>query len=55
MIQWAPAIKQLKTTTLKLVGFNSIKSKMIDPIISSTKESRSKWVNEVSKLGYAAS
>ena len=54
LIQGAPAIKQLKTTTLKFVGFNSVKSKMIGPIISSTKESRSKWVNDVSKLGYAA-
>jgi|TARA_R110001599_G_scaffold70858_2_gene198190 NAD(P)H dehydrogenase (quinone) len=54
LIQGAPAIKQLKTTTLKFVGFSSVKSKMIGPIISSTKKSRSKWVNEISKLGYAA-
>jgi len=54
LIQGAPAIKQLKTTTLKFVGFNSVKSKMIGPIISSTKESRLRWVNDVSKLGYAA-
>ena len=54
LIQGAPAIKQLKATTLKFVGFNSVKSKMIGPMISSTKESRSKWINEVSKLGYAA-
>lgn len=55
LIQGAPATKQLKTTILKFVGFNCIKSKMIGPIINSTKESRSKWVNEVSKLGLAAS
>jgi len=55
LIQGAPAIKQLKATTLKFVGFNSVKSKMIGPIISSTKESRSKWVDDVSKLGHAAS
>jgi NAD(P)H dehydrogenase (quinone) len=54
LIQGAPAIKQLKVTTLKFVGFNSVKSKMIGPIISSTKESRSKWVSDISKLGYAA-
>jgi len=54
LIQGAPAIKQLKITTLKFVGFNSVKSKMIGPIISSTKESRLRWVAEVSKLGYAA-
>jgi len=55
LIQGAPAIKELKTATLKFVGFNSVKSKMFGPVISSTKESRSKWVNGVSKLGYAAS
>ncbi len=54
LIQGAPAIKQLKTTTLKFVGFKSVKSKMFGPIINSTKESRSKWVNDVSILGYAA-
>ena len=54
LVQGAPAVKQLKTTTLKFVGFNSVKSKMIGPIINSTEESRSKWVNDVSKLGYAA-
>jgi NAD(P)H dehydrogenase (quinone) len=55
LVQGAPAIKQLRIATLKFVGFNSVKSKMIGPIINSTKESRSKWVNDVSKLGYAAS
>ena len=54
LIQGAPAIKQLKTTTLKFVGFNSVKTKMIGPIISATKESRLKWINDVSKLGYKA-
>jgi len=54
LIQGAPAIKQLKAATLKFVGFNSVKSKMIGPIISSTKEARSKWVNDVSILGYSA-
>jgi putative NADPH-quinone reductase len=54
LIQGAPAIKQLKTTTLKFVGFNSVKSKMIGPIISSTKESRSKWINEIVELGHIA-
>lgn len=54
LIQGAPAIKQLKATTLEFVGFNSVKSKMIGPIISSTKESRTKWVNDMSKLGFTA-
>lgn len=54
LIQGAPAIKQLKGTTLEFVGFHSVKSKMIGPIISSTEESRIKWVNEVSKLGFNA-
>ncbi|MGK0271506.1 MAG: NAD(P)H dehydrogenase (quinone) [Cocleimonas sp.] len=54
LIQGAPAIKQLKITTLKFVGFSSVKSKMIGPIISSSKKSRSKWINDLSKLGYTA-
>lgn len=54
LIQGGPAIKQLREATLKFVGFNSVKSTMIGPIISSTEESRSKWINDVSKLGYAA-
>jgi NAD(P)H dehydrogenase (quinone) len=55
LIQGAPAIKQLKTTTLEFVGFHSVKNKMIGPIISSTKESKIKWMNDVSKLGLTAS
>jgi NAD(P)H dehydrogenase (quinone) len=51
LIQGEPAIKQLKATTLEFVGFHSVRSKMIGPIISSTKESRIKWVNDVSSLG----
>jgi len=53
--QGAPAIKQLKATTLEFVGFHKVKSKMIGPIISSTEESRVKWANDVSKLGFTAS
>lgn len=54
LIQGAPAIKQLKIATLKFVGFNSVKSKMIGPIINSTKQSRSKWIHQVSTLGDSA-
>ncbi|MHA2937060.1 NAD(P)H-dependent oxidoreductase [Vibrio sp. RC27] len=54
LIQRAPAIKQLKALTLEFVGFRPVKSKMIGPIISSTKESRKKWINDVSKLGFTA-
>jgi len=54
VIQGAPAIRQLKAATLKFVGFKSVKNKMIGPIIGSTTKSRSKWLNDVSKLGYAA-
>jgi putative NADPH-quinone reductase len=53
-IQGAPAIRQLRESTLKFVGFKSVKSKMIGPVISSTIQSRSKWLNEVARLGYAA-
>jgi putative NADPH-quinone reductase len=55
LIQGAPAIKQLKATTLEFVGFHPVKSKMIGPIISSTKDARKKWVDDVSKLGLNAS
>ncbi|MGH1540089.1 MAG: NAD(P)H-dependent oxidoreductase [Arenicella sp.] len=54
LIQGAPAIKQLKAPTLEFVGFSPVKSKMIGPIINSTKESRKKWINDVSKLGFTA-
>jgi putative NADPH-quinone reductase len=54
IMQGAPAIRQLKSATLIFVGFTSVKSKMFGPVISSTTESRSKWLNVVSKLGYSA-
>ena len=50
MIQGAPAIKQLKTATLEFVGFNAVKSKIIGPIISSTQESRLKWIDDIKTL-----
>ena len=55
LFQGAPAIKQLKTATLEFVGFRRVKNTMIGPIISSTEESRVKWINDVSKLGFTAS
>jgi NAD(P)H dehydrogenase (quinone) len=54
LIQGSPAIGQLKTATLKFVGFKSVKRKMFGPIISSTSESRTKWINHISQLGYEA-
>jgi len=53
LIQGAPAIKQLKNATLEFVGFSAVKTKMIGPIISSSKASRARWLDEVCKLGYA--
>ena len=55
IFQGAPAIKQLKAATLEFVGFHKVKSKMIGPIISSTKNSKVKWIDDVSKLGFTAS
>ncbi|MDN3639392.1 NAD(P)H-dependent oxidoreductase [Simiduia curdlanivorans] len=55
LFQGAPAIRQLKTATLKFVGFGAVTSRMIGPIISSTNASREKWLNEMSKLGLSAS
>ncbi len=54
LIQGAPAIKQLKTATLKFVGFKSVKSNMLGPIISSTSNVREKWLLDISKLGLSA-
>lgn len=54
LFQGAPALKQLKGATLKFVGFNSVRSKMIGPIMNSTIESRSKWLSDITKLGYTA-
>ncbi|TEW44068.1 NAD(P)H-dependent oxidoreductase [Psychromonas algicola] len=54
LFQGAPAIKQLKGATLKFVGFNPVKTQMIGPIISSSKESRKKWIKNISKLGLNA-
>ena len=51
-IQGAPAISQLKVATLEFVGFKSVESKIIGPVISSKKEAREQWIDEVSKLGY---
>ena len=54
VVQGAPAFRQLKAATLKFVGFTSVKSSMLGPIISSTSASRSKWLNDVAKLGNSA-
>lgn len=54
LIQNSPAIKQLKAPTLEFVGFSPVKSKMIGPIISSSKDTRAKWINDVFKLGVTA-
>jgi len=54
LIQRAPVIHQLKKATLEFVGFTSIKSKMIGPIISSSKDARSKWLGYAAGLGQMA-
>ena len=51
LAQGAPAIKQLKTTTLEFVGFKSVKTKMIGPIRNSTDDFRARWINYAGKLG----
>ncbi|WP_434938060.1 NAD(P)H-dependent oxidoreductase [Shewanella sp. HL-SH8] len=54
-VQGAPALKQLKKTTLEFVGFHSIKNNMLGPIINSTQDTRTQWIQRVSKLGFEAS
>lgn len=51
LFQGSAALKQLKTATLKFVGFHSIKSNMIGPIISSNEYTREAWANRMDKLG----
>jgi len=47
----APALKQLKTSTLEFVGFNSVKHNYFGPLISSTDKSRNEWIKTVARLG----
>lgn len=51
VVQGAPALKQLKITTLKFCGFTSVKSNMLGPIISSSEQDRAKWVSTITQLG----
>ena len=51
LFQGAPALKQLKITTLEFVGFELKTIKMLGPIISSSEENRLDWLNKVSVLG----
>ncbi|ROS05094.1 putative NADPH-quinone reductase [Sinobacterium caligoides] len=55
LVQGAPAIYQLKVTTLKFVGFASVRSKLVGPVIHSSAEKRERWLKAVAKLGLAAS
>ena len=53
-VQRAPAVHQLNITTLKFVGFTSVKSMMVGPVISSTELARNQWIASVSRLGETA-
>jgi NAD(P)H dehydrogenase (quinone) len=54
LVQGAPAIHQLKSATLKFVGFKSVKSNLLGPIISSTERAREKWLEDALKWGVSA-
>ncbi len=54
LTQGAPALGQLKSATLKFVGFKSVKTNMVGPIVHSSVNFRKKWIDQVSKLGQLA-
>lgn len=54
LFQGAPAVKQLKTATLKFCGFKSVKTNMYGPIINSKDKAKDKWIKQVVKLGEQA-
>jgi len=49
--QGAPALKQLKITTLEFCGFNGVRSNMLGPIISANETQREQWVDMVKQIG----
>lgn len=50
-LQGAPALKQLKTTTLEFCGFHNVRSNMLGPVINSSQAQRTQWLAMVTQLG----
>lgn len=51
IFQGAPALKQLKITTLHFSGFRKIKSNLFGPVINASDQSHLKWLNKATRLG----
>jgi len=51
LFQGAPALKQLKITTLEFCGFGPVRSNMLGPVISSDAARRAQWLEMVGRLG----
>jgi len=49
--QGAPALKQLKITTLEFCGFKAVRSHMIGPIISANDSQKEQWQQMAKRLG----
>lgn len=51
LFQGAPALKQLKVTTLEFCGFDRVRNNMLGPVISSNEQQRAQWLEMVARLG----
>lgn len=49
--QGAPALKQLKITTLQFCGFNKVRNNMFGPIIGANSAKREQWLATMTRLG----
>jgi len=50
-VQGAPALKQLKITTLRFCGFKGIRSHMLGPMISANESQKEQWLQMAKRLG----
>jgi len=50
-VQGAPALKQLKITTLGFCGFKGIRSHMLGPMISANDSQKDQWIQMAHRLG----
>ena len=51
LFQGAPALKQLKITTLGFCGYKNIRNEMLGPVISASGSKRAKWLDKLEYLG----
>ncbi len=51
IFQGAPALKQLKITTLQFSGFKKVRNTMVGPVLGSSQKKRKQWINTMRMLG----